>query len=245
MQIVDEKQWTAINVTVHEPKGTIWRAIVGNRDTGEDIYDPNFPAVLPLNTNTDATAQGRNDSDRTQHMSITIEVRDSDGIVRASRQSSANVTPGAGVGVTTLAFRVDKPGTWRINSVLVADGVTVDTRSWNNAMSVIAPHVDGSIYRCVVYDRDRKIEYEHPDFPAEIELGTSIDVAAYGNNKGDGTQAMRITITVRDPDNAVRATRVGERTVNPSGGVGATTSAFTIDKGGMWTIHVLLEAKPA
>lgn len=249
MQVVDEKQWDAINVTIPVPEGTIWRVKIGNRDTGEDFYDDEFPAELPLNTSTDATSYGRNTSDRIQHMSITIEVRDPDNILRATQNRERNVDPGSSVGVTTSVFTVDKIGTWKIWVGLVADGVTVDEKSWTNAMDVFMPHVDGSIYRCVVTDRDQNIEYVyHPpreDFPAEIEVGTSVDVVAYGNNTGEGKQTLKITVTVRDPDNVVRATRVGERTVDPTGGVGAVTPAFTIDKGGMWTIHALLEAKPA
>jgi len=131
--------------------------------------------------------------------------------------------------------------------IIAADPV-VDERSWPNAFNVAQPVVQGELYEASVQDWTTQQQWWEEYFPIEIPFGHDVIIGVRFKNTGTAEVYFRVTLQLIDPDGLVAVEKIctpspppfvpGEASV-------CRTSAFTIDKAGIWSIHALLEAELA
>ena len=126
--VADENTWNAINIAEPSVEGWIFGADVYDITTGEDfIYSEKsgrnpFPVQIPYGHTISVAALCENTGSGNQHMVLTVELIDPDGIVRSSHSASGTLPPEAQMSSgNTPNIVPDKYGTWMIHALLEAE----------------------------------------------------------------------------------------------------------------------------
>lgn len=123
---VDEGSWAAFIVEAAEVAGEIGGATLHDWTAGELWADSNFPVSIPFGQEVYFGVHARNTGVVDQIMTLTIQLKDPDGIVRAETvytPAPPPIAPGESFSKQTYSDRVtiDKAGTWTLYIKLEAE----------------------------------------------------------------------------------------------------------------------------
>ncbi|RLC72503.1 MAG: hypothetical protein DRI26_02845 [Chloroflexi bacterium] len=114
-------------------------------------------------------------------------------------------------------------------------------RSWN-AISVVAPILEGHINSPGIYDQTDGKTYREADFPVPIPFGHSIQ--GYANCWNDTPVAITVRLTgwFIAPDGTKKAESSYTTTIEPGQAKSGGTDFVTVDQAGTWVLHIRMEA---
>lgn len=124
--VVAEQSWNAINVVAGEVAGIIGGATLHDYTTGEQWAQYVFPVSIPFGHQIYFGVHAENTGIADQIMSLTIRLKDPDGIVRAETvytPALPPIAPGESFSKQTFSDRVtiDKAGIWILYVKLEAE----------------------------------------------------------------------------------------------------------------------------
>ena len=123
--VLDEKTWDAMDVAAPVLAGHLSDPAVGDCTNPESIvwyFEGDFPVSLDIGTPIVCSVIGHNDSNVTIRMTLTLEIVDPDGVVRATISPTRSVELGGQeerqVPYSPDVVVLDKAGIWKFHTML-------------------------------------------------------------------------------------------------------------------------------
>lgn len=118
--VLAENTWDAINVA-GAPEGELTDGCgIYDWDTSTMYTVPDLPASIDLEHLVDGEGEGQNTGNTTQDFTLTVELIDPDGNVRATDTDTETKVPGEYITAVTPQATLDKSGTWELHVKLEA-----------------------------------------------------------------------------------------------------------------------------